>query len=444
MIRRTLAAAAIVLAVLLGAPDAGIAAPRRAAPLLAGAGVTDVMVPDGTPLAGYGGFPRRAVIPDILGRLPHAFWFRPSIGVHDPIRIRSLLLESDGTRVLWLAIDLVGVDPALVSALTGRLRRAGLEYSAIAVAASHTHSGPGAYADSAIFGLIAVDRLSPSVKDSIVDGLERAARLAESGKAPARLAVGRSDVAGIAESRVRGPLDTELGLLKVTTLGGRPLALVWNYAIHGTALGRDNFLLSGDLMGDASHRIEQTLGVPALFVNGAVGDVSPRPRGWSGVAAAGSALADAALAAWADARPEASPRLDVVTERVALPSPFLSLRSCLGDWIPSNMALGLAASLPAHAEVMALGVGPTAWVTIPGELETRLGREVKQATGGRFRHVFVSGVTNDYLGYFLTPAAYRHPSYIACASLYGERGGEIVRDAAVTAIRRLQSRRAAR
>ena len=56
---------------------------------------------------------------------------------------------------------------------------------------------------------------------------------------------------------------------------------MWNYAIHGTALGRDNFLLSGDLMADASLRLERELGVPALFVNGAVGDVSPRPRGWT-------------------------------------------------------------------------------------------------------------------------------------------------------------------
>ena len=35
-------------------------------------------------------------------------------------------------------------------------------------------------------------------------------------------ATGRADVTGIAESRVQGPLDTELGVLKVTTLEGRP------------------------------------------------------------------------------------------------------------------------------------------------------------------------------------------------------------------------------
>ena len=39
---------------------------------------------------------------------------------------------------------------------------------------------------------------------------------------------------------------------------------------------------------------------------------------------------------------------------------------------------------------------------------------------------------------------FRTPSYIACGSLYGERGGEILRDAAVTALHELAERRLAR
>jgi hypothetical protein len=99
--------------------------------------------------------------------------------------------------------------------------------------------------------------------------------------------------------------------------------------------------------------------------------------------------------------------------------------------------LGLTGVLPASAELVALALGETAWVSIPGELETRLGLDVKQSVRERFRQVFIAGVANDYLGYLVTPAAYRRPSYIACGSLYGERGGEIVRDAAIAALRRL-------
>jgi hypothetical protein len=428
--------AAAVLA-LVGAGPAWAAVPARVTPpLMAGAASIEVTLPAGVPLGGYGGFPRRAWLPDLLGRHPFAFWFRPSAGVHDAFKIRGIALEAGPTRVLWLAVDLVAIDPSLLVELRERLARSGLTYSAVIASASHTHSGPGAFGNSELFGILAVDRPSPPVRGSILAGLERAARAAEAGKKPARVASGRAVVDGIAESRVQQPLDTELGVLAITTRAGRPVALVWNYAIHGTALGRDNFLLSNDLMGEASARIERRLGAPALFVNGAVGDVSPRPRGWAGVKEAGEALAAGAARALAHAIPE-PPRLQVEKETVPLPSPALALRNCLRGWAPSWMTIGLTEALPSSADVIAIGIGRTGWVTIPGELETRLGLEIKRSAGPRLDHVFIAGVSNDYLGYLLAPDDYHRPSYIACGSLYGERGGEIVRDAAIAALGRL-------
>jgi neutral ceramidase len=430
------AVAAGLLAAALSWPAGPAIAARDEAGLIAGAASVEVTLPPGTPLGGYGGFPRRAWLPDVWGRYPHAFWFRPSFGVHDPMKVRSLLLESGKVRVLWLAVDLVGIDPSLVSELRRRLAGRGLSYSAVIASASHTHSGPGAYADSALFGFLAVDRPSPAVRGAILDGLEGAARQADARKVKARVASGRTEVGGIAESRVQEALDPELGVLTVMGTDGRPVALVWNYAVHGTALGRDNFLLSGDLMGEASARIERHIGAPVLFVNGAVGDVSPRSRGWTGVQAAGAALADGALRA-RQAGTESGRLLQIATERVALPAPAVALRNCLRGWAPVWMTIGLRETLPSSTEVIALSIGRTAWVTIPGELETKLGLEIKAGARRRFSHVFIAGVSNDYLGYFLVPADYRRPSYIACGSLYGERGGEIIRDAAMAALRRL-------
>ncbi|HEV8437851.1 MAG TPA: neutral/alkaline non-lysosomal ceramidase N-terminal domain-containing protein [Methylomirabilota bacterium] len=428
-------------AVLLSAPLAwsvGPAVARGGAPLQAGAASIDVALPPGTPLAGYGGFPRRVWVPDILGRSPNAFWFRPSTGVHDPFKIRSLVLESGAVRVLWLTVDLVGIDPTLLGALQERLARRGESYTAVLVSASHTHSGPGAYGDSALFGFIALDRLSMPVRQRILDGLERAAGQAAERRAPALVASARSEVVDIAESRVHEALDPALGVVKVTRTDGWPVALLWNYAIHGTALGRDNSLLSGDLMAEASARLERQIGAPALYVNGAVGDVSPRPRGFAGVKTAGEALAAGALRAWADARTEPG-RLEVARQRVALPSPSVAVRNCLGGWAPGWMTVGLAEWLPSSAELLALTIGRSAWVTIPGELETRLGLEIKASGRDRFSHVFIAGLSNNYLGYFLAADHYRRPSYIACGSLYGERGGEIVRSAAVSALGRLSA-----
>jgi neutral ceramidase len=430
----------LVLLGLLTAVPAAAASPT----LLAGAASVDVAVPEGTPLGGYGGFPRRAWLPDVLRLHPHAFWFRPSRGVHDPVKARALALDDGRNRLAWLAVDLVGTDPSLIAELRDRLARAGLAYSALIVSASHTHSGPGAYAESAVFAFVALDRRSPEVRARILDALERAVREADARRAPARVGAGVGEVSGVARSRLRAPLDPALGVLKVVAADGRPIALLWNYAIHGTALGRDNLLVSGDLMAEASARIERHLGAPALFVNGAVGDVSPAGRGWRGASEIGERLAREALAIWERITPDAEAGLTIAAGRAALPAPTLSARNCLGRWVPGWVRLGLGTALPRSAEMMAVGIGRSGWVTIPGELETRLGLDVKAAGGGRFDHVFVAGVSNDYLGYFLGAEAYARPSYIACASLYGERGGELLRDAAVALLARLGAEAGAR
>ena len=426
------------------APASRLAAATRTTSLTAGAASVEVAVPEGTPLAGYGGYPRRAWIPDLLGRYPHAFWFRPAKGVHDPVRARALALADAQVSVMWLSIDLVGLDPGLTAALAERLRRAGLAYSTLIVSASHTHSGPGAYIDSALFAFVAVDRLSPAVRARLLDALESAAREAHRRRAPARVGVGAVELPGLGKSRIGAPLDPTLGVLKVVTADGRPLAMLWNYAIHGPALGRNNFMVSGDLMGDASARIESRLGVPALFVNGAVADVSPAARGWRGVASLGERLAEGALGAWEAIRPEADAALATASRRVSLPGPAVSARACLGRWLPAWLRMELGDSLPRSAELHAVGIGGSAWVTIPGELETRLGREIKTAGAGRFDQVFVAGVSNDYLGYLLTPEAAARSTYIACANLYGARGGALMRDGAVALLGRLAQARDAK
>ena len=346
--------------------------------------------------------------------------------------------------MLWLTLDVVGMDPTLLADLKARLEVLGLRYATVIAAASHTHSGPGAYARSDLFGLLALDRESPRVRGRIFSAMEEAARQAERRKRPATVGTGRAEVAGITDSRVHGPLDPELGVLKVVGTDRQPIAVVWNYAIHGTMLGRENSKLSGDVMGDAAARIEEQLGAPALYVNGAVGDVSPRQRGWDGVASTGKLLSAAVLALWPRIAADPDQRVLTGAETAALPAPGLELRNCLGRFIPRGTRLGLRSALPSTAEIAAVSVGRAAWVAIPGELDTQLGLEIKTAGRARFTHTFVAGVANGYQGYFVAAQHFRTPSYIACGSLYGERGGEIIRDAALGALREVAERRAPR
>ena len=62
-------------------------------------------------------------------------------------------------------------------------------------------------------------------------------------------------------------------------------------------------------------------------------------------------------------------------------------------------------------------------MTIPGELQAQLGRMLKDAGQAVGVRPFVAGVSNDYLGYFLTAEDFDRTAYVACASLYGPEGG---------------------
>ena len=251
-------------------------------------------------------------------------------------------------------------------------------------------------------------------------------RQADAGKVAARVGAATMAVGGLTVGRLGRPVDHDLVVLKVVTDTDRPLAVLWNYAIHGTMLGTRNLELSGDVMGMASRRVETMLGVPAVFVNGAVGDVSPERHGRAEAEAAAETLASAVREVWTRTRAAATQRLLLAERRVKLPAPRLSLRNCLGGWTPSWLSVPLDGAFPRHARLIAGLLGDAAWVAIPGELQSDLGREIKGRAGARARHAFVAGVSNGYTGYFVTAADYAQVAYVTCGSLYGREAGPYI------------------
>jgi neutral ceramidase len=398
--------------------------------LTAGAARVSLAVPAGAPLAGYGSVARRLLVPDVLGRHAHVFWFKPSTGERDALAARALVLESDDVRIAWVALDLVAVDRGFVAEVERRLAAGGLRPTTLIVSASHTHSGPGAFVDSAVLGWLALDRMDSSVREALVSGVVAAVRQADAARQPARVGAGSVAAPPVVASRLDEPLDPELLVVKVTTADGAPLALVWNYAIHGTTLGPRNLRLSGDVMGEASRRLETALGVPVLFVNGAVGDVSPARHGERATTDIGAELAESARAGWARAEPLAHPTLRAGRLEVALPAASVSLRNCLKGWAPAALSVPLGSVFPRETTLVAVVLGDVGWVTFPGELQTSLGMGLKQAAGARLRRTLVAGVSNDYLGYFLTAADYGRPSYISCTTIYGPTTGTCLAEAA--------------
>jgi hypothetical protein len=432
-VRRGLTAALLAALALLALPAAASAASAPAA-LRAGAARLPLRVPPGTPLAGYGSMRRRAIVPDVLGLHPHAFWFKPGEGSLDEVAVRALVIYAGDTRVTWIAADLIAVDQAFVARLNARLTAGGIRAGTLIVSASHTHSGPGAFLASGLFGVVAMDREDAVVRDGILDVMVEAVRRAGARARDARLAVASVDAPPLTRSRLDGEVDREVVVLKLTTTEGEPVAVLWNYAIHGTMLSARNRRLSGDVTGVASRALEAGLGVPALFVNGAVGDVSPRHHGEREQAVTGDAIAAAVREAWDRATPHplTPPALVVRSARVRLPSPSVSLRHCVAGWVPDAVRLPLGRFLPDDTEMVAGALGPVAWLTMPGEPTTALGREVKTTARRRWRHAFVASLSNDYLGYFVRPEDWARPGYVTCAAVYGPHVGPSLVETGIT------------
>lgn len=126
------------------------------------------------------------------------------------------------------------------------------------------------------------------------------------------------EVAGV------GPIDPEIGILRLDDLHGRPVAVVYNFACHPIQ-GVPGGLNTADITGFASEVIEDNLGAGAvaLFVQGCGGDINPayykdvdHPRDAEPL---GNRLGLSTLQGLRDTECRAEAELKVINETLALP-----------------------------------------------------------------------------------------------------------------------------
>ena len=72
-----------------------------------------------------------------------------------------------------------------------------------------------------------------------------------------------------------GSVDRQIGIVRLERPDGSPIAIIANYAMHGTVLSGANLLIGGDAPGIVESYVEQKIGAPMLYVNGAAGNIAP-------------------------------------------------------------------------------------------------------------------------------------------------------------------------
>ncbi len=234
-------------------------------------------------LAGFGAAPAQAAslragvaVVDITAE-------KPTVAVNDPLCAKALALDDGKTKAVIICLDLGGASSTLVASVRDRIQRQlAVKGSHILVNASHNHHTQGQVARDV------VDRIVGAVKQAsqtmvpvrVGAGVGREDRITMNRRL--RLTSGKdwtirranpspkdSDVAEL------GPIDPEIGILRLDRTSGEPLAVVYNFAAHAYG-GVPSGGVTADFPGFASAVLEEALpGAKALFLQGFAGDVTP-------------------------------------------------------------------------------------------------------------------------------------------------------------------------
>jgi hypothetical protein len=379
-------------------------AEAAATPVLAGAATVPFTLPPGVPLAGYS---RRKG--------------QPSQGLHDPVGARAVVLQQAQREVVLISADLLIIDEQLFGAVRQRLVAAGFAPDVVLwLAATHTHSGPGAYG-TRFAEKISMGHFDPAVFDALVEALVQAARLARQQLVPVQIGYETVPTTGLIKNRVleTGQADEHVVVVGLYPMQAQapPLALLVSFSAHPTALGAWNQQLSADYPGVLAAAVEQRLaGTVCLFFAGAVGDQAPVKSGdgFERAAWIGRALADQVLASVARMQPVATEPLAGQQRVVPLPRAQVRLNKRWG--LPGWLSRRLVDN---DATLTMWQLGPVVAFGTPCDLESTLAVQLREAAQQRGRLPFVASFVNDYIGYCVSPSRYQAGDYEALMAFNG-------------------------
>ncbi len=405
--------------------------------LLVGAAEVDITPPIGTAMAG-------------------SLFPRTSEGVHDPLGARAIVLESNGTRIAYVLVDLVKLyrkegDRAVALAAEAT----GIPESNVVWAASHTHSGPYV---GPMFGAEegGVDEeWLATVPEKFAD----AVRKADEAKKPATASFARGYCLSVGQNRrfrfkdgrelngwclnrgeedvqclgTAAPIDPEAGVLSFDGEDGTPIAILWHYTLHTNVYFGNKF--SADYPSVVAANLRKRFGdqVVPVFMPGACGDINasygpPVTTGdaetdrWAHCELVGNRIAHAMLSALEKRKEiEGAPSLATVKEEITVPYRDLTVdqeeRIRTSQWGEKNEdvfrneleIMRREGVTEAKTIIQAWRIGDIGFASLPGEVFVEWGLKIKEESP--FPWTFPVELGGDYLGYIVTEQAWEAGGY---------------------------------
>ncbi|NHE56527.1 neutral/alkaline non-lysosomal ceramidase N-terminal domain-containing protein [Cyclobacterium plantarum] len=375
---------------------------------------------------------------------------RQSEGVLDSIYHQILLLDDGQSIFALVSTDICLVSPATYDRVAKLVeQKFGIARTHFWWSVTHTHSAPevgGPGLPAAFMGERYTHPIDTSYTDlvtsKLLDGIERGIRELS----PATLGVGWGHSFANINRRARdiddiaflglnpdGPVDRKIGILKIVHQEDhRLMATVANYAIHGTVLGGQNLLISGDVSGVVSNYVEERSGAPMLFINGAAGNIAPI---YSVYPDARSGRLNQFRRLLGDKILKANAEILHYEDQVSFSAAEMEFLTPVKEGLkwPENLNDYL---VDATADVKMIKV-PARFLNIndkiaiwasPLELFCEISNEVRDRSP--FPYTFYYGYTNGWLGYMLTEEEWVYKGYEPTVSPFvpnaGAKFGEAV------------------
>ena len=362
---------------------------------------------------------------------------RKSTGVRDRIFHRIAALDDGKTQVFIIASDLCLFSPTVYDDVTAELKKdTGIEPRQVWWTVTHSHStpevGPPGMYDVLLKGRSdhPWDReYCDFVKRTLIDGIKEARGKLE----PAKIAVGTGMSRANINRRARdvdgkislglnpdGPTDRQVGVIRLERPDGSPLGLIANYAMHGTVLAGSMLQITGDGPGVVASYVEEKVGAPMLYVNGAAGNLAPiyttQDLARSHIGEFRVLLGDKILDANRTLAGGAEGKLWLGETWIETPR-----KKDLG-W--SDELKNYAAKTPGGADlvrvpVRVLRINDAVMWGSPVELFCEIALRVRAESP--FRHNFFFGYANGWLGYLPTAEAFRDGGYEPRTSPFTEQ-----------------------
>lgn len=369
------------------------------------------------------------ISPDVPKQLL-GYGARLSTGIHDSIYHRIVALDDGETQFFLVSTEICMMSPSEYDRVAIQVKKKlGIDPVNFWWTVTHTHSAP----EIGVPGMGEVflgDRYkhpvdtayTAFVEQSLIEGIREARNKLK----PAKLGTGWGyaraninrrgiDVNGKASLGLNpdGPVDRRIGLIKIEDVNGDLIALLANYALHGTVLGPPFKQISGDAPGIVSTYTEQQLGAPVLFINGAAGNMAPIYSVYPTPEAGHLGEFRVLLG---DKIIDASKRIAQMTDSVRLVTGSLTVET------PRKPSISWTEDLKKYAtpagkdqpmvrlplRFLKINSDVAIW-SAPLELFCEISNEIRERSP--FPFTFYFGYTNGWLGYLPTADAWKNGGY---------------------------------